>query len=211
LKDRVVVVGGGGHARVILDLLSEVADLDVAGFTSVDGQPELLWAYRCLGTDDALDGLLTSGVRHGFVALGSNKRRSECLELLKQKGFYLVNAISRAAFVSARAKLGLGVALMPGAVVNAGARLGDGVIVNTNASVDHDCIIGACAHIGPGVALAGCVHVGEGAFVGAGSTVLPGIVIGNWTTIGAGSVVIGNVADHALAVGVPAEVRKRTT
>lgn len=208
MKNRVVVVGAGGHARVILDILSDAADLDIAGFTSLDGRPETLWGYPYLGSDEALDGLLTSGIRHGFVAVGSNQRRSDCLRLLREKGFCLVNAISRAAFVSARARIGLSIALMPGAVVNAGAQLGDGVIVNTNASVDHDCVVGPCAHIGPGVSLAGGVHVGEGAFVGAGSTVVPNIEIGAWTTIGAGSLVIRNIADHAMAMGVPAELRR---
>lgn len=203
-----MVVGGGGHARVILDILSDAADLEIAGFTSMDRQPETLWGYRCLGGDEVLDGLLTSGVRHGLVAVGSNRRRSECLQLLREKGFRLVNAISRAAFISAHAKLGLSVALMPGAVVNAGAQLDDGVIVNTNASVDHDCVVGPCAHIGPGVSLAGGVRVGEGAFVGAGSTVVPNIEIGAWATIGAGSLVIRNVADGALVMGVPAKLRR---
>lgn len=86
--------------------------------------------------------------------------------------------------------------------------LGGHGIVNTGATVDHDCVVGDYAHLAPGVHLAGSVRVGEGAFLGIGSVVSPGVRIGRWTTLGAGAVAIRDLADGAVAVGVPARARE---
>ncbi len=105
-------------------------------------------------------------------------------------------------------KLGRGTVVFAGAVVQPDAVIGDHVIVNTGATVDHDCVVGDYAHLAPGVHLAGSVHVGEGAFLGIGSVVSPGVRIGRWTTLGAGAVAIRDLADGAVAVGVPARARE---
>ncbi len=52
------------------------------------------------------------------------------------------------------------------------------------------------------------VHICEGAWVGAGSTVLPGVTIGKHAIVGAASVVTKDVPDYAVAVGNPAKVIK---
>jgi len=145
-----VILGAGGHARVIVDVLEGIGEVDIAGFTSPEGTQETLCGYPRLGTDDALDEILRSGVRLAFAAVGENERRKACIHLLRASGFGLINVISPHAVISARAVLGEGVAVLPGAIINAAAQISDGVIVNTNASVDHDCVIGACAHIAPG-------------------------------------------------------------
>jgi UDP-perosamine 4-acetyltransferase len=205
----VVVVGGGGHARVILDILAQAEEFEVAGFTSRDAEEQTtaVSGYSRLGTDDALPELFRSGIRHAFVAVGDNKRREMCFRELSSRGFTLVNVISRHAVISPRASLGLGVGIMPGAVINTGSVIGDGVIINTNASVDHDCRIGAFAHIAPGTTLAGNVTVGSGALLGVGSRVIPGITIGANSTVAAGAVVIHDLPAGVLAAGVPARVK----
>ena len=211
LRPRVVVVGGGGHARVILDILAQAEEFEVMGFTSRDAEEPTpaLSGYPCLGADEALPELFSSGIRHAFVAIGDNKRREMCFRELASMGFTMVNVISGYAVISSRASLGLGVGIMPGAVINTGTVIGDGVIINTNASVDHDCRIEAFAHIAPGTALAGNVKIGSGALLGVGSRVIPGITIGSNSTVAAGAVVIRDLPADVLAAGVPAIIKKR--
>ncbi len=202
-------MGGGGHARVILDMLAQAEEFEVMGFTSRETEPQTtaLSGYPRLGTDEALPALLSSGIRHAFVAVGDNKRRMRCFDELASMGFTMVNVISRYAVISPRATLGWGVGVMPGAVINTGTVIGDGAIVNTNASVDHDCRIGAFVHIAPGTALAGNVKVGNGALLGVGSRVIPGVTIGANSTVAAGAVVIHDLPPDLLAAGVPARAK----
>lgn len=208
-RQRVVVLGGGGHAKVIIDMLQACGDVQLEGYVAPDDDTGPLCGAPWLGKDDRLPNLLERGVRSAFVAIGDNARRKERMGALRQMGYHLINAISQRATVSRHAILKTGISVMPGAIVNAGARLDDGVIINTNASVDHDCLIGEFSHIGPGSSLAGRVSIGEGAFLGTGTCVIPGISIGAWATVGAGSVVIRDLPGNTTAFGVPARLRNR--
>ena len=210
MRDRVVILGGGGHAKVVIDILEQAGGFDIAGFISPDARPEEICGYRRLGSDAILEEILRTGVQSAFVAIGDNQLRSERIAGLRRQGFTLVNAISPAATISRYATLCTGIAVMPGAVINAGSLIQDGAIVNTNASVDHDCVIGACAHLAPGATLAGWVHLGDGAFLGTGASVIPKISIGRWTTVGAGAVVVSDLPDHVVAMGVPATIHRST-
>jgi UDP-perosamine 4-acetyltransferase len=203
--ETVVIIGSGGHAKVVIELIRAEEKYQIAGCTGLSGEGFVL-GVPILGTDTALPALLAKGTKRAFIAIGDNLLRVRLLAQVAEMGFELINAISPNAVVSPTAILGRGIAIMAGAVINASARIGDGAIINTNAGVDHDCWIGNGAHIGPGSALAGNVIVGCEAFLGIGSSVLPGARIGNRATIGAGSVVLHDIPDDATAVGVPARV-----
>jgi UDP-perosamine 4-acetyltransferase len=207
----VVILGASGHAKVIIRILEEMHDWDIIGCTSAGRGAEEPLGCPVLGGDDVLPGLLASGVRHAFVAIGDNRVRRRVSEEVRQVGFTLINAISPRALISPGVQLGCGVAVMAGAVIQADALVGDGAIVNTGATVDHDCRVGPYAHIAPGVNLAGRVKVGEGAFLGIGSCVVPGIRIGPWAVVGAGAAVIEDVPEAVTVVGVPARVTERRT
>ena len=207
LKPQLVILGTGGHAKVVIEMLEQVGEVRIAGCTGVlPAQTEIL-GYPILGDDSTLAALLKSGIDHAFIAIGDNALRLKLLKLTRSLGFKLVNAVSPHAVVSPRAIIGEGVAIMSGAVINVDAKIGDCAIVNTGATIDHDCVLGAGCHIGPGVNLAGCVTLREGAFLGVGCCVIPHVSIGAWTVVGAGGVVISDLPEKVLAVGVPARVK----
>jgi acetyltransferase-like isoleucine patch superfamily enzyme len=100
------------------------------------------------------------------------------------------------------------VVICAGAVVNPASRLGEGAIINTLASVDHHNSIGDFAHVAPGAHLGGAAWIGEDALIGIGATVAPQRRVGARATVGAGAVVVHDVPEDAVAVGVPARVRR---
>ena len=201
----VVVIGAGGHAKVVVELIRSQGRYEVVGCTDLEPQRRDVVGARILGSDDILPDLYAQGIRHCFVALGDNALRRKVAAQVTALGFELINAISPKAVVSPTARLGRGVAVMAGAVINADAMVGDLAIVNTRAAIDHDCQIGEAAHVAPGVALAGGVRIGPLAFVGAGATIVPGVSVGESTVIGAGATVISNLGPNIVAVGVPAK------
>lgn len=199
----IVVIGAGGHAKVIIELLRAEGH-EPAYCISSAGSP----GSDCLGVpvlvgDAHSQTLWDSGHRQAIVAIGSNRLRENLAREVARIGFEFVNAISPRASISPSATLGRGIAIMAGAVINAEARIGDHSIVNTSSSVDHDCVVGAAVHVAPNSAIAGNARIGDRAFLGIGSTVLPGMTIGPDVQIGAGSVVLSDVAEGTV-VGVPA-------
>lgn len=202
-----VVIGAGGHAKVVIDGLRH-AGWTVIGCTDADPSPRTCAGVPVLGTDDILGQLRSEGVAHAFCALGANALRERVGQKLQDLGFNVPSFAAAGATLSPSVTIGAGVAIMPGAVVNIDSRIGDFAIINTNANVDHDGVIGRAAHIGPGAALAGEVVVGDRTFVATGSAVIPQRRIGSDTIVGAGSVVVRDLPDGVVAFGNPARVQR---
>ena len=205
MKQRVVEVGAGGHARVCVELLQQ-SGYDVVACVGTAPAEAILGAPVIAG-DHHLSVLRDQGVHLAFVALGDNRLRKKLAETCSRLGYSFVNAISPHAVVSGNATMGHGVAVMPRAVVNVGAIIGDFVVVNTGATIDHDCQLGNMVHVAPQCGLAGSVTIGEGSLIGIGSSLLPGTRVGRYAVIGAGSVVTRDVPDGKVAFGTPAKVR----
>jgi UDP-perosamine 4-acetyltransferase len=202
----VVVLGAGGHAKVVIELIRAEGGYDVVALLDADTTPRQVLGVPVVGDDAALERLRGEGIAHAFVALGGNALRVKVAAAARKLGYELINAVSPSAVISPTARLGAGVAVMAGAVVNAESRLDDLAILNTRASVDHDCVLGEACHVAPGSALAGGVTVGREAFLGAGTVVIPGIRIGEGAVIGAGACIVKDIPPRVLALGTPARV-----
>lgn len=200
----VFVYGGGGHAKVIIDILERMKRIRLA-FVVDDMRGRAaarLCGYRIIGGSDALLAR-RSRVKSGIVAIGDNGARARVAAWLLEHGFRAARAIHPAAAIASDVEIGDGTAIMAGAVINSGTRIGSHVIVNTGATVDHDCTIGDFAHIAPGCHLCGGVKVGAGTLLGVGTSVIPGVAIGTNAVIGAGSTVLQDVPDGARMAGSP--------
>ncbi len=210
-KELCVVLGGGGHSRVVIDAL--LTSGRAAPYGILESDPTLwgteVLGVRVLGGDDLLPILLKEGVRSFVVGVGGvhrsmQARRRGLFENALALGLSALIIVSPAAACSQWSTLGPGSVVLPGAIVNAGAVIGMNAIINSGAIVEHDCTIGDHVHIASGARLAGSVRVADGAFVGAGATVLQGLQIGRDAVVGAGAVVLESVAAGATVVGVPA-------
>jgi sugar O-acyltransferase (sialic acid O-acetyltransferase NeuD family) len=201
-----IIVGAGGHGRVVLDILRQEGLWSVVGF--LDSNPDLhgsaVDGVEVLGPLQMLAGLHHGGVRHAVVAIGDNDTRASFAAHIEARGVTLINAIHPSAQVAATAIMGRGVVIAAGVVVCAHCHIGDGVILNTGCIVDHESRIGASCHVCPGARLAGRVDVDETAFVGIGATIVQRIRIGRSAIVGAGAVVLRDVAAGETVVGVPA-------
>jgi len=207
----IIIIGAGGHGRVVLDILQRAGQHTVRGF--VDSNPKL-WGRRVdgvpvLGGPDLVADLARDGIAGAIVAIGDNGIRREFADLVSSVGLQMVNAIHPSANLARTVSIGRNVVVAAGALVCAHCQIGDSVILNTGCIVDHESMIGMAAHICPGVKLAGRVTVESGAFVGIGATVIQNVRIGYEAVVGAGAVVIRDVEPMTTVVGVPAKVIKQ--
>ncbi|WP_293682733.1 acetyltransferase [uncultured Phenylobacterium sp.] len=207
MTDDILVLGAGGHAKVVIELLRAGGQV-VGGLIDADPTPRQVLGVPVIGDDQRLEALREGGYQFAFVALGDNLLRRRMGRHVQALGYQLVNAISPAAVLSPSAGLGVGIAVMAGVVINAEARIEDLAIVNTGARIDHDCVLGEACHVAPGGVLAGEVHIGPLAFLGAGCSVIPRVRVGASAVVGAGACVTADIPSHTLALGVPARVAR---
>ncbi len=205
-KEKLVVFGAGGHAKVVIDIIEQQGNYEIAGLLDDDLklQGQRFFGYPVLGTRAQLPALLSAQLRHAVVAIGDNADRAAVAMQLHQLGWLFAGAVHPRASIGRGVNIGPGSVVMAGCVVNADAYLGAQVIVNTGATVDHDCRIEDNVHIAPGCHLCGNVGVGQASLLGAGAIVTPGVRIGRHVIVGAGSTVIRDVADDARVSGSPA-------
>ena len=202
-----IVVGGGGHAKVLIDAIRSGAEYDLVGI--VDAR--LPVGHRVLdvpviGSDDLL---LRGEPPRSVLALGvgsirGGDRRKRLHDRFRELAYEFPVIRHARATVGPGVRLGDGTQVMAGAVVQPDTSLGPNCIVNTAAVIEHDCTIAGHCQAAPGAVLGGGVVVGECSFIGLGARVLPGIRIGCHVTVGAGAVVVHDVEDGATVVGVPA-------
>lgn len=192
-----VIVGAGGHAKVVLDALL-AAGVARDAIELRDGNPARA-GERVLGFEiHHPEGIGGDGPVH--VAIGSNIVRAR----LAATAHELVTIIHPTALVAASASIGAGSFIAARAIVGPDARVGAGVIVNHGAVVDHDCVVGDFAHIAPGAVLGGGASVGAQTLVGAGAILLPAATVGRDVTVGAGAVVLRAIGDGETWAGNPA-------
>jgi UDP-perosamine 4-acetyltransferase len=206
---RCVILGGGGHASVLVDCIRESGLAEIEGV--LDSDPSThgrkVLDAPILGGDELLGDLAAGGVTHFVVGVGGvrdNRPRRRLFEMCLLVRLVPLIVRHPSAVVSRWATVGPGCQLMPGSIVNAGASLGANVIVNSGAVVEHDCVVGDHVHVASGARLASGVRVGTGVHLGAGATVRQGIVIGERAVVGAGAAVVRDVKADAVVVGVPA-------
>ena len=202
-KKKLLIVGAGRHSKVTIDILEQMGQYEIVGI--IDMKEGKVFDYSVIGADEDLPSFYSRGITNIFISVGNNKLRKKLFVEAEKIGFTIVSAISPHSHISRYATIGRGVAIMPGAIINAEANIGDGAIINTNASVDHDCVIGHFTHIAPGVAISGSSNIGEGCLIGTGARVIDGMTIGSNTIIGAGAAVVSEIDCDSVAVGVPAK------
>ena len=199
----VVIIGAGGHGKVVLDILACAQQHRVVGF--LDSDPNLhgskVAGVTVLGGLNQLIKLKQQKVRGAITAIGDNRVRTKFAQELVDAGFELISAVHPSSVVARSATIGKNVVIAAGAVVCTETQIADSVIVNTSAVVDHECVIGQGVHICPGALLAGRVRVEEQAFIGMGAKVIQCLTIGARAVIGAGAVVRSDVPPDCTAVG----------
>jgi UDP-perosamine 4-acetyltransferase len=207
---KTVVIGAGGHARVVIDALKR-AGVQVLFATDADpakhGQTML--GVPVAGGDEALATQVPGRVQLalGIGTVGNDRGRRATAERLAALGHQFATVIHPSAVVAPDVTVLEGAQIMAGAVVQTGSQIGRHAIVNTGACVDHDCRVGDYAHVAPGATLSGGVDVGDGAFVGAGACVIQSVRVGAGSIVAAGAVVIRDVPAGACVMGVPARER----
>lgn len=198
----VAIIGYSGHGFVAADILLS-SGRKVSAYC--DAEEKLIdpFSLQYLGSENDPTVVELLKQYDHFISVGDNSVRAAIYQKLFSRLGKPVNAIHPSAIISSSAKLGTGIFIAAGVIINPLVRIGDGAICNTGCSIDHECVIGNFSHIAPGAVLCGNVKVGEKTLIGAGTVVRQGITIGNNVIVGAGTVIVKDVPDNVTIIGNP--------
>ncbi|MBR6694139.1 MAG: acetyltransferase [Clostridia bacterium] len=194
----VVIIGAGGHAKVIADIVIRSGDR-LLGFLDDQKEGSVFGEYSVIGKLADIEKFKNDALF--IIGIGSAAVRER---IAKASPVRWYTAIHPSAQFSLGAQIGSGSTVMAGAVINADSVIGKHCIVNTRASVDHDCKIADFVHLSPGSTLCGTVSVGERTQIGAGTVIKNNISVCADVLVGCGSAVVKDITSAGTYVGVPA-------
>ena len=206
----VVIFGASGHGGVVLDCLEKEGKYNVVGFLdSFKKKGRRHCGYEILGNEFDLPYLIDKyNISGGFVAVGDNWIRKNIVERIAgiSPEFEFISTVHPSVILGRDVKIGNGVVVMPGVVINANTEVGDFCILNTFSSIDHDSIMQDYSSLAPRVCIGGSFNLGKFSAICLGAQIIESISIGEHTVVGAGSLVVRDLDSFVLSYGSPARV-----
>ncbi|MCR5397706.1 MAG: NeuD/PglB/VioB family sugar acetyltransferase [Lachnospiraceae bacterium] len=202
---KIVLAGGSGHCKVIIETLKELNIYDEIFITDENLVPGTkVLGCEVVGNDDCLQRLFDEGVTDAFVTVGSIKTtaiRRKLAEKIQTIGFHVPVIIDNTAVVASSAKIGKGTYIGKKAVINADCIIGNYSIINTAAVMEHECTCGDFCHVSIGAVCCGKVCLGNDVFVGTNATVIQKVSIPSNTIVGAGSLILNSIKEPGIYGG----------
>ena len=173
MKEKIVLIGGGGHCHSVIDVIEEENKYEIIGIVD---KKELIGkkilGYEVIACDDDLETVFET-CKNAIITVGqieSNTVRVKLFNKLKEIGFALPIIVSPFAYVSKHSFIDEGTIIMHHALVNANAKIGKNCIINTKALIEHDVIVEDNCHISTASVINGGVKVKANTFVGSNAT-----------------------------------------
>lgn len=207
---RLLLIGGGGHCRSVLDSVMALNLYEAVGIVDNNSDSSCL-GIPVIGNDEDIPALIKAGWNCAVITVGSvgdTKTRRRLYEMVKGFGLYTPTVVDPTATIAGGTTIDEGCFIGKRAIVNTGSVIGRCSIINTGAIVEHDCTVGEFTHISTGAVLCGEVRVGRNTHLGAGSVVKQRVTIGDSVLIGVGSVVVKDILEQGTAYGNPCRVVK---
>ena len=209
--DNVIVIGSGGHAKVVIDILQTMGDVFILGITSNSiPKGEKFNTIEVLGDDESIVNTFDKSKVKLAMGLGGyrdNSLRTNVYEKMKSFGFTFINAIHPHSFISQSCKLGEAVTIFPGVILNTEVSIGNNSIIATSATIDHETIIGDNVLVSAGVTIGAYSKIGNQSLLALGAKVISGLIIGENTLIASGAVVVSDTFPNSQMFGLPAKNR----
>jgi sugar O-acyltransferase (sialic acid O-acetyltransferase NeuD family) len=189
VKKKILIIGGGGHAKVVTSIVKKLEEFELIGYTDEEDRGELL-GIPYLGNDNTFLSKNISDIKYSVIGIGqikSSALRRKITQLYLGYGFTFPVIISPNAIINEDVEINEGTVIFDGVIVNSSTRIGRFAILNTHSTIEHDCRIGDFVHIAPRAVLSGGVVIGSDSLIGVGATIIQGVEIEPNVILGAGS------------------------
>lgn len=207
-KDKLIIIGASGHGKVVADIALKMNKWERVCFLDDNESFKTSLGLQVIGKSGDIDAFI--GEWDIFVAIGDNSIREKIQQELEVQAANIPVLIHPNAILGEEVEISAGTVVMAGVVINCSTKVGKGCIINTGSTIDHDNLIEDFVHISPGVHLAGTVKVGRTSWLGIGSVISNNISITPDTIIGAAALVVKDINEAGVYVGVPVKKLKES-
>ena len=207
-KEDVILIGDGGHAKIITDIIELNKVYNIIGFTSTNPKNKFFYNYPLLGDDNIMPSYFEKGVNKVAIGIGGykdNNLRTKIYNFVKDIGFEVINVIHPKSIISETCEIGKGNVIFAGVIINPEVKIGNNIIIATGATIDHETIIKDNCLISAGVTIGANVIIEEKVLCALGSKIISGMFIHENSLIGAGAVVTNSIIENGVYVGIPAK------
>jgi len=208
----IVLIGGGNQAHYTADIINKEGKYNIVGIIdSIHDVGSNRFGYKVLGRQEDIIKLVSKyNIEGGVISIGDNWIRYYVSSQIKEQipDFNFVNVIHPSVVIGDNVKLGEGIVMMAGCIINPKSKVGNFAFLATGAQLDHDCTLGNFSSISAGSITGGHVTLGDFSAITLGVTVIDRLQIGNNTVVGAGSLVLKSLPDNVLAYGNPCKIIK---
>ncbi|MBS4034543.1 MAG: acetyltransferase [Ignavibacterium sp.] len=206
MKDKIVIIGGGGHAKSVISTIKKLDRYEILGYTDFKDNGPIL-GIKFIGSDEILPDILIKNVNCkaviGIGSVGLSDKRIETYNMLKEIGFELPAIKAKSAIVKEEVSIGEGTVLLENVTVGIGSKIGRCVIINAGSIIYHQCSIGDFVHLAPMTYISSSSVIGNNSFIGIGAAITENIEIDESCLIGAGAAILNNVKKNDKYFGIP--------
>lgn len=201
MSNEYIIIGSGGHASVITDILLKQKK-NIIGYVTKNESKSLInfeSSELIYNDEEAISKFLGKvNFVNGIGSIPKSNIREKLNTLYTIRGVEFSQVISESAYIASDVKFSQDIQIFPNSILNSGVTVNSNTIINTGAIIEHNCNIGEDSHISPGAILCGNVKVGNGVFIGAGAIVIQNIKIHDNCIIGAGAVITKDVPSNTI-------------
>ena len=202
MTKKLVIIGASGHGKVIADIALKNG-YEIIGFLDDNENVKKILGFNVIGKVAEIHKWVDDC--EFVIAIGNNVIRERIAETYNVKWATLIHPTVN---IGLDVKIGEGTVIMAKAVLNSSVTVGKHCIVNTGAIVEHDNVLEDYVHISPNTTLAGTVCVGKKTHIGVGAVVRNNLSIVGDVIVGAGAVVVKDISEAGVYIGVPARRMK---
>jgi sugar O-acyltransferase (sialic acid O-acetyltransferase NeuD family) len=218
MTKKVIILGGLGNGTVIASAIKDAnkkgdIEIEVAGFLNDrTAKGESIEGLPVLGKLDDIQKFISDGFYfvNTIFKIDGQKERIKLVENLNIPIERLATFIHPTAYIASQVEIGPGCIILPNVCISPSTKLGKGCIVLTAATIAHNCEIGDHCHIASQACLGSHLKIGEGVHFGLNCTIREHLTIGQFSTIGMGAILLNNVGEDEIWVGVPAKFLRKT-
>ena len=208
---KIVVIGGGGYAKIVISILKQITFFEIIGYTDISDNGAIL-GVKYLGNDDILMKLFdNNNIKFAAIGIGqlyNTKVKRKIVLDLKKIGYNFPVIISPTAFISEDVSVGEGTIIRNNALISTSSEIGDFSIIGTSVNINHDTQIGNYTNVTIGSNIGIECVIGDDTLIGMGSIIMNHVKVADNCIIGAGSLITKDCVKSGLYLGAPAKIKE---